>query len=215
MKEMHPVEVKVWGQYALFTQPEMKVERMSYPCMTPSAARGILEAIFWKPEFWWEVREIQILKPIRFQSILRNEVSQVVPETIKGKYRSDYYADEDRTQRHSMVLYDVAYLIRAQIRLLEHATDDVAKYRDQFRRRVKKGQCFHRPYLGCREFAAYFAEPNGEEKPENLTQEVGTMLFDLQYGKTEKDPTIPHFFHARIENGTLHVPEEKYRLLGR
>lgn len=205
-----PLRVKVWGDYALFTQPEMKVERMSYPVMTPSAARGILEAIFWKPEIWWEVKQIQVLKPIRYHSILRNEVTKVIAETIKGKHYSDYFADEDRTQRHSLVLRDVAYIITANIRLKDHATDDVAKYRDIFRRRVQRGQCFHRPYLGCREFAASFGEPNPDDQPISVNHEIGTMLFDIQYAKSEKQTHIPVFFQANLKNGILHVPSDLY-----
>lgn len=211
MQGYYPVEVKVWGSYALFTQPEMKVERMSYPCMTPSAARGILEAIFWKPEFQWEVEEIHILKPIRYQSVVRNEVTQVITDSIKGKLSSNYYADEDRTQRHSLLLRDVAYRIRAHIRLRDHATEDVAKYRDMFRRRVKRGQCFQRPYLGCREFAAYFGEPTETDIPLPIHHEIGTMLFDMRYGSTAKETHIPVFFQASIRDGILHVPTQLYR----
>lgn len=211
MTNYPPVEVKVWGEYALFTQPEMKVERMSYPCMTPSAARGILEAIFWKPEMYWEVEQIQILKEIRYQSIVRNEVRQVIADTIKGKRTSDYYADDDRTQRHSLLLRDVAYRIRAHIRLNDHATEDVAKYRDMFRRRVKRGQCFHRPYLGCREFAAFFGEPTEQDTPIERNQQIGTMLFDLRYAKHAKGAHIPVFFQAEIQDGILHVPSALYQ----
>lgn len=202
-----PLKVKVWGDYALFTQPEMKVERMSYPVMTPSAARGVLESIFWKPEMYWEVRSISVLKPIRYQSLMRNEVTTAIPETVKGKMQSTFYIEDNRTQRHSLILRDVAYVIEAEIKLKEHATDDVAKYRDMFRRRVSGGQCFQRPYLGCREFAAAFAKAMPADVPEPIDLEVGTMLFDIKY---EKKVNIPFFFDAKIEGGVLKVPTELY-----
>src|SRR6266852_3706669 len=148
-----PVEVCVWGKLACFTRPEMKVERVSYEVITPSAARGVLEAIFWKPEFAWQVREIWVLKPIRHFSILRNEVnSKAVVSTARGwaeEGGGGYFAEDDRAQRHTLALRDVVYLIKADIVLKPHATDDVAKYRDQFRRRINRGQCHSVPYLGC------------------------------------------------------------------
>lgn len=207
-----PLQVKVWGDYALFTQPEMKVERFSYPVMSPSAARGILEAIFWKPEFRWIIKEIHVLKPIRYQSILRNEVSKVIPErTMIGKTRSDYYVDDDRQQRNSLVLRDVMYKIVADIELTERATEDIAKYRDIFRRRVKKGQCFQRPYLGCREFAAFFAEVESGDHSLPFDYEIGTMLFDLQYPASTKELAVPIFFDAYVKQGILHVPSDLYK----
>src|SRR6266566_682904 len=131
------VSVKVWGAFACFTRPELKAERVSYPVMTPSAARGVLEAVFWKPEFAWRVREIWVLKEIRRFSVLRNEVNHREWKTM---------------QRHTLALRDVAYLIRADIAVKPGVGEDPAKYRDQFRRRAERGQCYHRPYLGCREF---------------------------------------------------------------
>ena len=177
-------QVKVWGDRACFTRPETKVERVSYPVMTPSAARGIVEAIFWKPEFSWQVREVLVLKPILHFSILRNEVNDKMSiRTAKGwmKEGGGYFAAEHRAQRHTLGLYNVAYIIKADVVLKTHADDQEAKYRDQFRRRVKRGQCYHRPYLGCREFAAGFTEPRGDERPIDLTDELGLMLFDLDY----------------------------------
>src|SRR5262245_42567627 len=132
------LEVKVWGELACFTRPEMKSERVSYPVMTPSAARGVLEAIFWKPEFRWQVREICVLKDIRHFSILRNEVNNKAVVSTARKWANSgggYFAEEDRAQRHTLALRDVAYLIRADVVLALHADADVAKYRDQFRRR--------------------------------------------------------------------------------
>jgi len=209
-----PLEVRVWGEFACFTRPEMKVERVSYDVMTPSAARGVLEAIFWKPEFEWRVREIWVLRPIRHFSILRNEVNNKMSERAAAGWASGaggYYADEDRTQRHTLALRDVAYVIRADIALRPHATDDVAKYRDQFRRRVSKGQCHHIPYLGCREFAASFGEPLAGERPqEELSDDLGLMLFDLSYDQDGSGRGTPRFFRAKLDKGILRVPQELY-----
>lgn len=202
-----PLEVKVWGPFACFTRPEMKVERVSYPVMTPSAARGVLEAIFWKPEFSWEVREIWVLNEIRHFSILRNEVNKEA--SIRG---GECYADdpEVREQRHTLALRDVAYLIKADITLKPRADADIAKYRDMFRRRVNRGQCYHTPYLGCREFSAYFGPSNGSERPINLTDDLGRMLFDLDFTSDGSGHGIPIFFRARLENGILKVPPKLY-----
>jgi len=203
--EYPPVVVKVWGDYACFTRPEMKVERVSYEVMTPSAARGVLEAIFWKPEFTWRVRAIHVLKPIRHFSILRNEVS------VRASPRSNGIdINECHTPRHTLGLRDVTYLIEADVEVAPGVAEDPAKYRDQFRRRVERGQCFHRPYLGCREFAADFGEPDGSERAIALTDELGLMLLDIEY--QEDGAHIPHFFNARLEEGVLHVPEVTFNL---
>ena len=217
MSQHPPLEVKVWGDLACFTRPEMKVERVSYEVMTPSAARGVLEAIFWKPEFAWQVREVWVLKPIRHFSILRNEVnSKAVVSTARewAKRGGGYFAEEDRAQRHTLALRDVAYLIKADIVLKPHATDDVAKYRDQFRRRLNRGQCHHIPYLGCREFAAYFSPPDGTEQPIDPTDDLGRMLFDLDYASDGSGRGTPSFFAARLEAGVLRVPSELYHKEG-
>jgi CRISPR-associated protein Cas5d len=214
MADYPPLEVKVWGELACFTRPEMKAERVSYPVMTPSAARGVLEAIFWKPEFSWQVGEIWVLNEIRHFSILRNEVnSKAVVATAErwGKNGGGYFAEEDRAQRHTLALRDVAYLIKAEVALRDHATEDVAKYRDQFRRRVSQGRCYHRPYLGCREFAAAFGPPEGTERPIDLTDDLGLMLFDLDYAPDKSGRGTPRFFSARLEEGILRVPVELYR----
>jgi CRISPR-associated protein Cas5d len=202
-----PVDVKVWGDYACFTRPEMKVERVSYTVMTPSAARGILEAIFWKPEFSWRVREIAVLKPIHYFSILRNEVQR------KASPRSDqpFYADEDRTQRHTLGLRSVAYVIRADMAVRAHCREDLAKFRDQFRRRVERGQCFHRPALGCREFAADFGPPGPDDRPitDPVSLDLGLMLFDMKYSGPN-GPHEPRFFEAVLDGGVLRVPQALY-----
>lgn len=210
-------KVKVWGDYALFTQPEAKVERVSYPCMTPSAARGVLEAIFWKPEFNWCIRKISVLKPIAFESIVRNEVGGMIAEgTVKGKTFSDYYVDDDRQQRHSLFLRNVVYTIEADIVLGDHTDAHIEKYRNMFRRRVTKGQCFNQPYLGTRECMASFSEVDErKDKPESIDLEIGSMLFDLKYPKLESKAktAIPYFFQAELKKGTLEVPKHLYEVV--
>lgn len=209
-----PLEVKVWGGIACFTRPEMKVERVSYDVMTPSSARGVLEAIFWKPEFSWEVREIWVLNPIRHFSILRNEVnSKAVISTARkwAKNGGNYFAEDDRAQRNTLALREVSYLIKADVVLKPHANDNVAKYRDQFRRRVGRGQCHHIPYLGCREFSAYFAHPDGSEQALDLTDDLGQMLFDIDYASDESGRGTPRLFHARLETGVLQISAELYQ----
>ncbi len=221
MNETAKVRVKVWGDYALFSRPEFKVERVSYPVITPSAARGVLEAIFWKPEFRYQITRIGILKPGRQTSILRNEIG-----SRQGK--NPIVVERDRQQRTSLILKDVAYIIEADIYLRPHATDPVYKYTDQFRRRVERGQYHHTPYLGTREFAAFF-EPASDEIPPPLNLDVGTILFDIAFvaDKKRKELTFKRpgeerpipgyvqalFFHARIANGWLDVPQELYREL--
>lgn len=201
-----PLEVKIWSPMACFTRPENKVERVSYPVPTPSAARGILEAIFWKPEFSYRVREIHVLSPIRFVSILRNEVDG------KASPNTDAISITDRRQqRHTLLLRDASYLLKADIVLKPHATDDIAKYRDQFRRRVERGQCFYRPALGCREFAADFAPPDGTETPIQDSRDLGLMLFDIAFGPSSATPL---FFEAQLAKGILHVPDALYDSLG-
>ncbi len=210
----YPIEVKVWGELACFTRPEMKVERVSYAVMTPSAARGILESIFWKPEFRWEVHEIRVLCPIRYFSILRNEVnSRAIYNTARQwKQKSGgYFADDDRAQRHTLALRDVAYVIVAEAAVLPGINEDSAKFREQFRRRVERGQCYIAPYLGCREFAAHFEKPDDNEQPIDFDADLGRMLFDIDYIHDSDGRGQPHFFQARLEGGILRVPERMYR----
>ena len=199
------LSVKVWGEAACFTRPEMKVERVSYPVMTPSAARGVLEAIFWKPEFTWRVREIHVLKPIEQFSIMRNEVSVRMSPRSPGIDVLDC-----RVQRHTLGLRDVAYVIFADLLVKPGIEDDPAKFRDQFRRRVSKGQCFHRPYLGCREFAADFGPADVTDRPIADDDDLGRMLFDLDYAADRSGRGTPRFFYARLEGGILRVPQELY-----
>ncbi len=212
-----PVEVRVSGAYACFTRPEMKVERVSYEVMTPSAARGILEAIFWKPEFQWRVREIQVLHEVRYFSIRRNEVnSRASYRAVRGwvEEGGGFFADEDRAQRHTLGLRDVAYVIAADVAVHPGVDEDPAKYRDQFRRRVARGQCHTMPYLGCREFTADFAEPDGSERPIPLTQDLGRMLFDLDYAADGSGRGTPRFFEAALVDGVLRVSSALYEREG-
>lgn len=225
-----PLRVKVWGEFACFTRPEFGVERVSYEVMTPSAARGVLEAIFWKPEFRWLVREIEVLRPIRHFSILRNEMNSTQSDRSARSWAANgggYFADDDRAQRHTLCLRDVAYVIRADIELKSHAADHPAKYRDQFRRRVKRGQCFNQPYLGTREFSAFFGPPDGDERAIDVSDDLGLMLFDVDFVPDAKGAVSyaghgtdgrgvvrgnaqPRFFQARLDDGVLRVPQEMY-----
>lgn len=202
--------VHVWGDFACFTRPELKVERVSYPVMTPSAARGVLEAIYWKPECTWRVREIRVISPIRYVSIVRNEInSRQGLKTATGWARDGtggYDVADDRTQRHTLALRDVQYVIVADVVPRDDPSADAAKHRDMFRRRVEKGQCFATPYLGTREFSAHFGPAHGDERPLERTEPLGRMLFDLRFGP--KGKAQPIFFDASLENGVLRVPPE-------
>ncbi len=205
---MNPVEVRVSGPLACFTRPEMKVERVSYPVMTPSAARGVLESIFWKPQFRWRIEEILVLAPIRHVSIRRNEIRDRQTEQrargwARGGGTGGYYVADHRERRHTLALRDVDYVIRAQAEVAPGG-DDPAKYRDQFRRRVARGQCFARPYLGCREFAADFREPGDGERPIPVTEQFGLMLHSVEFAADGSGE--PRFFDAALEDGVLRVP---------
>ncbi|MEM9007505.1 MAG: type I-C CRISPR-associated protein Cas5c, partial [Cyanobacteria bacterium P01_F01_bin.86] len=187
------------------------------------AARGVLEAIFWKPEFTWLVREIHVLKKIRHFSMMRNEINSWQSDRSAKDPGYHYYADDDRAQRHMLGLRDVAYVIKADIQLKKHANAHPAKYRDQFRRRVKRGQCHHQPYLGTREFSAFFSPPEPDELPIDHTDELGLMLQDMTFTPGGKGSTIsylthdesgakvtkgnaqPKFFPARLDNGILRI----------
>ncbi|HPE71793.1 MAG TPA: type I-C CRISPR-associated protein Cas5c [Candidatus Competibacter sp.] len=209
--------LRVWGDYACFTRPEMKVERVSYDVMTPSAARGVLEAVLWKPQIVWRVTGIDVLKPIRWASVRRNEVKNVVPiDSVKtvmkrgvgalGQYADD--SEKERVQRAALLLREVDYLIHARFELTERAgpDDTLVKYAAMFRRRAEKGQCFNQPYLGCREFSAAFAwvERAGPwPTPIAESRDLGWMLYDLEYRGSE--PT-PCFFRAQLDNGVVRVP---------
>jgi CRISPR-associated protein Cas5d len=209
MDDYSALQVRVWGEYACFTRPEMKVERVTYPVPTASAARGILESIFWKPEFTWDIREIWVLRPIRYASIVRNEVkSKAALSTVRrwAKEGGGYEAANDRTQRHSLVLRDVAYLIHAQVRVHPDCDAHPAKFRDQFRRRVDRGQCYLRPYLGCREFSADFGPPQEDEQPIAESLDLGRMLLDIDYDAEGDGRGVPRFFQAQMVSGIIRYP---------
>lgn len=209
------IKLKVWGDYACFTRPELKVERVSYDLLTPSAARGILDAIYWKPAIRWIISAIHVLEPIRFQSIRRNEVGDKVPA---GKVKSamkrgdledlQLLVDEDRQQRASTVLVKPAYVIEAHFDMTDKAgpDDNEGKHLDIFNRRAARGQCFHQPCLGTREFAAHF-ELLGPDTPLpaaiDETRDLGLMLWDIDHQAQEK-PAL--FFRARLENGIMRIP---------
>jgi len=214
------VQLLVSGDYACWTRPEMKAERVSYDVMTPSGARGILEAIYWKPQIRWVVDKIRVLAPIRFTNIRRNEVAHKlstakVKKAMKGGTEViALYADDskNRQQRASLLLTNVRYGIEAHFELLDRKERNgavtaapAAKHLDQFNRRLKKGQCFHRPYLGCREFAARFEPVPGDwpECPEELRgdRDLGFMLHDIDFA----DGMTPRFFRARMTDGVIDV----------
>lgn len=204
------VKAKFSGDFALFTRPEGKVERTSYPIMTPSAARGALEAILWKPEFHYRIRRIIVLKKPVFHSILRNEVARkanISPRFMKKPEST--YTDDMRQLRHALILKDVSYIVEADIVLEADSSQKITKYESMFNRRLSKGQCFHRPYLGTREFSAQFEMPTGEERFIDWTDSLGTMFFDFRYPE-KGSVTIPYFFNAHVNNGVMEVPDYLY-----
>lgn len=211
------VKLLVWGERACFTRPEMKVERVSYDIITPSAARGILEAIHWKPAIRWVIDRITVLKPIRFESIRRNEVgskasagtigSAMKKGTTEGLHN---VVEDDRQQRAATVLRDVAYVIEAHFEVTPKAgSDDTeGKHLDIFNRRARKGQYFHAPCLGVREFPAYFRLIEDGESPLTVDEslqggkDLGYMLHDFDFA----NDVTPHFFRARMQDGIVQVP---------
>lgn len=200
--------VEVGGALACFTRPELKVERVSYPVMSPSAAVGVLEAIFWKPEFQYVVRAIDVLKPIEWTSVRRNEVKSVVTAGEVAALRKDprrrYDVEHDRDQRNSMLLRDVGYRIHAQVVLTERGRGGrEEKYREQLRRRVDKGACFAQPFLGCREFSASFG-PRSDAMPIERDEDLGVMLHSIVYPATGGEQY--RWFHAQLRQGVLEVP---------
>lgn len=194
--------VKVGGDFACFTNPGLKVERCSYPVITPSAARGLLEAIFWKPEFRWEIREIKVLKPVKFINIMRNEIED-------RQSKKPIIVEVKRQQRVSMILKDVEYIINAAI-IIRTSEHTFGKYAAQFQRKLEGGQCYHTPYLGTREFASWFEPATGNEKPEQAFNiSVGKMLFDIAYREDDRRKEIEFHRHAenekRIATGYAHA----------
>lgn len=210
----HGVRLRIWGDYACFTRPEMKAERVSYDVLTPSAARGILEAVYWKPSLRWVVDRIHVMKEIRFNNIRRNEVSEKIP--VKGKTGVKaamkdgitplhLYVEEKRQQRAALVLRDVEYIVEAHFDYTSTDDRNDGKHLDMFNRRAARGQCFHRPYLGCREFAAFFEPVSGDIPASPLQGEgdLGWMLHDLNYAAGMK----PIFFRPTMRNGVIDCHE--------
>lgn len=207
--------LEVTGDLACFTRPEMKVERVSYDVMTPSSARAVFESILWKPAIRWHVSKIEILKPIRWVSIRRNEVGAVVSvrnaqEAMnKGSGKLALNIEDERQQRAGLFLRDVAYRIHAYFELLPNAGENntMGKFLDMFERRAAKGQCINQPYLGCREFACDFRLVDmTQPQPVSIaeTRDLGFMLYDMDYTKVADSQ--PRFFRAQLENGVLNVP---------
>ncbi len=223
---MYEFCLEVSGPYACFTRPEMKVERVSYDVITPSAARAIFEAILWKPAIQWIVTRIEVLEPIRWISVRRNEVA-----TKASPRKAAIFIEDDRQQRAGLLLRDVRYRLHAQQRFIQadqrpkcrNTVPDAlldpdeqaaigkdetpAKYAAMFERRAAKGQCFNQPYLGCREFSAKFRLVRGNEPPAKRiaeTRDLGWMLYDLDF--SNPDSPSPMFFQARLVDGAVAVP---------
>lgn len=233
-KQFKPFCLEVWGDYACFTRPEMKVERVSYDVPTPSAVRAVFEAIFWKPAIRWHVNRIEVLQPIKWISVRRNEVGNTMSPRSNG-----IFIEDERQQRAGVFLKDVRYRFYATIEYIpvekrkqinfqpipeylwepeerelwekeQHKQEDETpgKYLAMFERRARKGQCFTQPYLGCREFSCYFRYIENPEKeaqnPINETRDLGIMLYDMDF--TDPENPVPMFFRAKLDQGVLIVP---------
>jgi CRISPR-associated protein Cas5d len=238
--------LEVWGDYACFTRPEMKVERVSYDVMTPSAARAIYEAILWKPAIKWHITRVELLNPIKWISVRRNEVGKIeggpTQAQLEGKSGEPMglYIEDCRQQRAGLFLRDVRYRIHAWFEFIPpekrahnrpaaedfwadaeereqtiRADESEAKYAAMFERRAKKGQCFHRPYLGCREFACDFKlvdAPQATPRAIDRSDELGWMLYDMDYSEPENPK--PTFFRARLENGIVNTDRRTVEVRG-
>lgn len=212
------IRLEVWGDYACFSRPEMKVERVSYDVITPSAARGILEAIFWHPGLKYSVDRIHVCSPIRFTNIRRNEVKATVPaskaKTAMERGTGELYmvTSQEIQQRAAMVLRDVRYVIEAHFDMTPNAapSDNPGKFQDIIKRRIRRGQCYHSPYFGCREFPVRFAMCDTlPECPTELEghHDLGYMLWDMDYSDPKN--IRPLFFRAEMNNGILTVPSRE------
>lgn len=210
-----PICLEVWGDYALFTRPEMKVERVSYDVMTPSAARGLIEAIYWHPGMKWIIDHIHVCSPIRFTNLRRNEVKSTISarsaRTVMERGKGELYlsTSEDIQQRSALLLRDVRYVIEAHFDMTEKATpgDNTGKFQDIVKRRIQRGQFYHQPCFGCREFPAQFrlCEEIPPCPPElNGERDLGWMLWDMDY--TDPENIRPLFFRAKLQNGILEIP---------
>ena len=210
------IKVEVWGRYACFSRPELKTERYSYEVITPSAARGLLEAIYWHPGMKWIIDKIYVLSPIDFTNIRRNELKSKIPiskvkSAMLGKNSNLYInAGADIQQRASTVLKNVHYVIEAHFEMTDKAneSDNPGKFQDIVKRRLKKGQCYHQPYLGCREFPAKFRSWELDTVPTAYpsdTRNLGFMLYDMDYSDSED--IKPMFFNAVMKDGILDLTE--------
>lgn len=209
------VQIECWGEWACFTRPEMKVERVSYDVMTPSAARGILEAIYWKPEIRWVVDRLIVLRPIRFSSIRRNEIKDKISAATASQVMASGTGElgiavndgDMRQQRAALLLRDVAYVIDAHFNIVG-GPDNLAKHLEQFQRRARRGACYTRPYLGCREFAAHFRLIEPDEPAPTVDpalageRELGWMLHDIDFPNDKQ----ARFFRAVMRDGVIEVP---------
>jgi CRISPR-associated protein Cas5d len=219
MSKSNPFRLKVSGDNACFTRPEMKVERVSYDVMTPSAARGILEAILWKPAIKWNILQIDVLNPIRWESVRRNEVGKKATKPSAAHLNGSscsalgLFVEKERQQRAGLFLRDVSYVIHADFELTEKAgdSDTLTKFTEMFIRRATNGQCFHRPYFGCREFPVSFDFVPKDADPFSTietSRDLGWMLYDLDY--SGKEP-MPQFFHAQMVDGTVNLRNVEVR----
>ncbi|MDD3409944.1 MAG: type I-C CRISPR-associated protein Cas5c [Eubacteriales bacterium] len=215
------IRALVWGDYALFTRPEMKAERVSYDVMTPSAARGLLEAIYWHPGLKWRIDRIHVLHPVQFTSVRRNEIAKKASasnlRTMMAGGQPDFISAHDSIcQRASLLLRDVRYVIDAHFETEPGA--DEAKFYNIMLRRLRNGQCYHQPCLGCREFPAHFAlyEEPGDPLtayPEEESRDLGYMLYDIDY--TDPQALAPLFFRARLTRGVLDLRDVRKEELRR
>ncbi len=203
-------KIIVSGPRAIFTRPELKVERISYPVITPSAARGVFEAILWKPAIRWRIHQIAVLNPVEWTSFRRNEVSNraVAPAMAvvdSGGLAPVQFSDTDRAQRNTVALRDVAYELEATFEMTDRAGkgDSEAKFADMFQRRVAKGQHFHQPYLGCRECIADVEPSDGKLTPISDTKDLGLMLYDIDFSTPDRRP---YFYQANMVSGVIKVP---------
>lgn len=202
-------EIRIQGDIACFSRPELKTERVSYPIPTPSAIRGILEAIVWKPAVIWRVEEIQVLSPIRYLQFRRNEVNERASDS-KARSASksgepwNYYADDDRAQRNTVALRGVDYVVRAYMELTTRKGpgDNIRKFEEMFERRLEKGQHVTPPVLGCREFPCSVEAASGRIHPIQHSEDLGWILHDIRFGKENR----PVFFHAVMTEGIVRVP---------
>ena len=213
-----PISLEVWGDYACFSRPEMKVERVSYDVITPSAARGMLDALMWHPGLRWIVDRIQVCRPIRFTNIRRNEVKDVIPFGVASKVmrtgKGELYlpTPDSIQQRAAMILKDVHYVIDAHFEMTDKAApgDNPGKFQEMMRRRVEKGQFYHQPCFGVREFPAHFKlctqrPPCPEELKEQ--RDLGWMLLDMDY--SDPEDIRPKFFRAIMRDGVIDVPDPR------